>query len=131
MIPLLTALDRQMRKYRCVSVRICGCGFQAEICIFNAALYASGQPLPSAGGTIQGVVKPNHSVLSYQNQRSGGSHLSLTLALPPPLSLSRSICVRVCVGGGGACACMRLAPMLASCQSTYLTVIHRTTHCDS
>lgn len=96
MIPLLTALDRQMRKYRCVGVCVCGCGFQAEIWIFKVALDASGWPLPSAGGTIQGRVKPNHL---QQTQYS-------VILEPSGSCLCRGVypCVCVCVCFHEACS---------------------------
>lgn len=60
-VPLLPASDGQMRKYRCVGVCICECGFQLETDIVKVKLDASNWRLPSAGGTFQRRRKPNHS----------------------------------------------------------------------
>jgi len=49
LITMLPAVDRQIRKYRCVGVCICECAFQLEMDIFMVKLDASNWPLPSAG----------------------------------------------------------------------------------
>ena len=119
-VPLLPALDGQMRKYRCGGVGICGCGFQLGINIVKVILDTSKWPLPSAGGAFQRKRKPNDSQQPHCS------------AIQEPqrweLSVWVCVCVSLCVC---ECACMRLAPTLARCQGTYLTLIHSATRCDS
>lgn len=117
-VPLLPALDGQMRKYRCGGVCIRGCGFQLGTNIVKVILDTSKWPLPSAGGAFQRKRKPNDSQQPHCS----------AIQEPQRWELSVCGCVSLCVC---ECACVRLAPTLASCQGTYLTLIHSATRCDS
>lgn len=110
-VPVLPALDGQMRKYRCGGVSICECGFQLGTDIVKVILDASNWPPPSAGGSFseEAEAKQPHCTAMKEPQR---------------WELSVWMCVCLCV-------CVRLTPMLAICQSTYLTLIHSATCCDS